>query len=136
VSDNHDPRSGRFTPGNVAALTHGGRRKRALTAQQARGSALYAAWATDLGGVDQLSTAMREVLVGTVAAVLIRESAEAYLATARTPLTGDRAKRALEVFHRAHDAVLRGATALGLERKAKPALDLRAYAAQQAQERE
>jgi len=112
--------------GNALAVTHGGRRRRALTAREARGSELYARWATDLGGEDSLTVGQQEVLAGTVAAVFIRQTAERYLATAKTPLTSERALRALEVFFKAAADVRRGADMLGIERKTKTVPDLAA----------
>ena len=97
-------------PKNNLAVTHGGRR-RPLSPQEARTSELFARWAADLGGLDALSVGQQEVLAGIVASVFIRNAAERYLAQSRAPLTSDRAKRALEMFFRAHEAVLRGAPA-------------------------
>jgi hypothetical protein len=125
--DGRDPHSGKFVAGNTVALRHGGRR-RPLSPQEARTSELFARWAADLGGLDALSVGQQEVLAGIVASVFVRATAERYLAQSRAPLTSDKAKRALEVFFRADDAVRRGASLLGLERKAKPAdLDLATY---------
>ena len=69
-----------FQPGNQMALKHGGKRRYPLATGQARESELYARWAADLGGLDALSVGQQEVLAGIVANVLIRQTAEAYLA--------------------------------------------------------
>jgi hypothetical protein len=78
----------------------------------------------------------QEVLAGIVASVFVRTTAEHYLARSRAPLTGDRARRALEVFFRSHDAVLKGALALGLAKRAKEIPDLASYLAQHADQGE
>lgn len=108
---------GCLLPGHELTLRHGGRRRRALTAQEARGSELFQQWAQDLGGLDALSVGQQEVLAGVVAAVFIRQTCEGYLAKTRTALSSDKARRALETFFRADDSVRRGAALLGLERR-------------------
>jgi hypothetical protein len=117
---------GRVGPQNTLAMRHGGRRQRALTEQQARDTELYRQWAADLGGLDTLSTAQREVLAGTVASALIRQTAERYLASARLSLSSAKAQTALATFFKADDAVRRGAALLGLQRKAREVPDLAA----------
>ena len=112
--------------GNALAVTHGGRR-RPVSAQEARSSELFREWAADRGGDESLSAAVREVLVGAVGAVQIRDAAERYLAKSRAPLTSDRVQRALAVYFQASDRVVRAAQLFGLERKTKTIPDLAAY---------
>jgi hypothetical protein len=123
---------GAWLRGNVGALTHGGRRRRALTERQARDTELYHQWARDLGGLDTLSTAQQEVLVGTVAAVLIRQTAERFLSSARLSLSSEKAQAALSTFFKADDSMRRGAALLGLQRKTKRVETLEDYMAQHA----
>ena len=106
-------------PKNSLAVRHGGRRNRRLTQQEARSSELYQEWAQDLGGLESLSVAQREVLAGVVAACFVRATAEKYLASSSFSLVSDKAQRALQVFHRADEAVRRGAQVLGIERRSK-----------------
>ena len=115
---------GTTAPHNALAVTHGGRRRRPVLAEQ---TSLYASWAADLGGVDELATGQRELLRRAVDNVGIADSAVAYLRSSKGSLTSARTLAAISVLHSATDRVIRIATALGLERRAKPVETLESY---------
>ena len=66
-----------------------------------------------------MSVAQSEVLACVVASVLIPDTAERYLASARLSLSSAKAQSAPTVFFKADDAVRRGAAVLGPKRRTK-----------------
>lgn len=119
---------GTVRPGNSIALRHGARRQPASVDPES--SELFAAWAADLGGRDQLTAGERAVLRRVAEADSVCRTAFSYLSHTKARITSPRVQKALQVLAAHSATVFRGASLLGLERRTKQAPSLSEYLAQ------
>jgi hypothetical protein len=110
-------RNGRFSLRNTEAVTHGGGRRQPIV--NADQTELYAAWARDLGGSDELTAAERVLLQRGVEADAIAAGAIRYLHRSHQSLTNPRTLAAIDVWSSATGQLRSIALALGLRRRQK-----------------
>lgn len=108
---------GAFLPGNVGALVHGGRRQRPLADPEE--APLFQEWASDLGGVDHLTTASRVLLRRAAEADAVCQTALDYVMTSKEAVTATRVQTALDTLHKHTSTLLRVATLLGVDPQPK-----------------
>lgn len=113
TADENSCRScGAFLPSNQAALRHGARRQLMVDPED---SPLFDAWAADLGGVDNLSTAARALLRRAAEADLVCATALTYAMESKKSLTSAEVQAALNTLKGHAGTILRVATLLGVD---------------------
>lgn len=128
---------GSFLPANTAALVHGGRRfvDGRSPMDEAERVAVRNAVLADLGGEDEISQVLRELVEGFAFAVVLRDLLAAHLA-AVGPLTKRNRKRAaLDAWHTASARVESLAAKIGLERRGAPVPSLDEFLRERAEEK-
>jgi hypothetical protein len=126
----HD-RRGRFTPGNAAAMTHGGRSVHVRRALLAEARAVLAdrrnSIISDLGGPTELSTIRTDLVERYLETSLLAEWLGGNLLTEGAVTTKGRARAAATLYLQVVDRVHRLASSLGLDRKVRDAQTIDAY---------
>ena len=113
----HDPVSGRFQPGNGAALVHGLSRPERLdqiAVRELRDAALVG-----LGG-EECSAVLQAQVDDFAQAVVLRDAAYAYLASVGPLTKAGRTRSVVGIYLQASARAERLASQIGLERKARP----------------
>lgn len=105
-----------FLPGNTSALVHGDRRRTLANPEETE---LYQSYAADLGGIDQVTTGQHAVLCRIVDAERVCRTASTFLESTREGLASEKVQKALAVLATHANIVYRGASLLGLERRAR-----------------
>lgn len=105
-----------FLPGNTSAMVHGDRRRTLANPEETE---LYQAYAADLGGIDQITTGQHAVLCRVVDAERVCRTASTFLESTREGLASEKVQKALAVLATHANIVYRGASLLGLERRAR-----------------
>lgn len=103
-----------FLPGNVSGMTHGSRRQTLANPEE---TDLYQDYAADLGG--ELTAGQRVVLARVVDAERVCRTASTFLESTDKKVANERVQAALSVLATHAQVVYRGASLLGLERRAR-----------------
>lgn len=118
---------GRFTPGNLAAMTHGGRSMQVAAGvlpSQADAMAVLgereAAILADLGGVDVISTIKRGAVTRHCRWELIEDYCWRDIATKGISTTKGHTRATVSLLLQVQDRLHRSAQLLGLDRQARP----------------
>ena len=125
----------RFAPGNVAALVHGGRRLqlgRGTSLDEARRVELRDAVLLDLGGQQECSSVLCELVQDFAAAVLLRDVAYAHLAAVGPLTRAGRRRAVVDLYLQASARAERLASQIGTARRPARVPSLHEYLAARA----
>jgi hypothetical protein len=123
AAQGHDPVSGRFLPGNAAALTlglggHGLGAERQL--DRVARLELRDAVLSDLGGEGEVSAVMRVLVDDFAQAVVLRDAAYAYLGSVGPLTKAGRQRAVVGLYLQASARAEKLAALIGTSRRAKP----------------
>ena len=123
-------RCGCFLPTNTAALVHGGRRFRdgmGTPLDEARRAEIVAAVISDLGGEDEISAVLRQLVADFGAACVLRNLAWAHIASVGPLTKAGRQRAVVDLYLKASARVERLAARIGTQRRAAPVPSLQEY---------